>query len=501
MLQQYLRNMSRNYDVIIIGAGLGGLTAASILAKNRKRILLLEKNPIPGGYVVNFRRKGFEFDAGLHMMFGCHKNGNTYNILNQCGVSRKIKFLKPEYLYRGIYPDFDFRVLQSNIQSYVKLLQQMFPPEKKGIKSLFKEIKNNYNGIYKFDRIGTLTHEFIFSINNTCDKLLNKYIEHPKLRTIIFQLWPYFGLPPSKLPFFYFCYPWYDFFEGGGFYPLGGGKAIINALTKSIIKNKGDILFNHNVKKIIIKNNIAKGVIVNNGEEYFGKIIISNIDACRTFKNLIEDKMLPPEFLRELNNIEPSISAFQIYLGLNIDLKNVGFPDYEVFINPDYDLERQFQDSIENNFDRVPYSMTGYSNLVKSHAPKKRSTLVITVFSGYDFWRKLSNRDYKKTKELMAMKLIKRAEDIIPRLSSYIDVQEVATPLTMERYTGNYKGAIYGWAPLISQTGFRRMDSKTPIKNLYLAGAWTRPGGGTTGVMYSGKSIAEKILKMTTFES
>jgi prolycopene isomerase len=101
----------------------------------------------------------------------------------------------------------------------------------------------------------------------------------------------------------------------------------------------------------------------------------------------------------------------------------------------------------------------------------------------------------------MAMKLIKRAEDIIPRLSSYIDVQEVATPLTMERYTGNYKGAIYGWAPLISQTGFRRMDSKTPIKNLYLAGAWTRPGGGTTGVMYSGKSIAEKILKMTTFES
>ncbi|MHA2219758.1 MAG: phytoene desaturase family protein [Candidatus Hodarchaeales archaeon] len=484
-----------DYDVIIIGAGLGGLTAASILSKNKRKVLVLEKNPVPGGYAVNFRRKGFEFDAGLHMMFGCKRDGLTYSILDLCGIAKKIKFLKPKYLYRTIFPDFDFRVEQCDIKSYIKLLQQMFPTEKNGIDSLFAEIKKIYDGIHKFDKFEVLSSEFLHSVNTTCNKLLNKHLNHPKLKAIIFQLWPYFGLPSNKLPIFYFCYPWYDFFTAGGFYPLGGAKTITRAFTESIIKNGGNILFNHEVKKIIIKDKIVRGVMVNKKNEFFGKIIISNLDARFTFENLIGDKNLPAGLLKGLNKLEPSISAFQVYLGLNTDLKKLGFFDYEVFVNPSYNLERQFNDSIKNNMSKMPYLLTCYSNLDGTCVPTKKSILVIATLSGYDFWEKLPIGEYKKTKEIMAQKLIKRAEDIIPHLSHYIEVQEVATPLTMKRYSGSCKGAIYGWAPSITQTGFRRMDFKTPIKNLYLVGAWTRPGGGTTGVMYSARVMTDKLLK------
>lgn len=487
--------MAGKYDVIIIGAGIGGLTAGAILARNGKKVLVLEKNPMVGGYAVNFKRKGFEFDASLHLINSCSRNDRTHNILKQCGVANKIKFLKPKDLYVSIFPDRELKVPQCDFKKYLRLLQKSFPNHKDRILKLYSEINNIYKSIYRFDRYGELSPEFIKSTATTCDNFFHNYFNDGQLEAAIFQLWAYFGLPPSKLPVFYFAYPWHNYLCKGGFYPMGGSKEISNALADIIRSNGGEILFNKSVEKIVIKDNIAKSVVIDNGNEYQGEVTISNIDARRTFLNLIPADYLPVQFIDTIKSMKPSLSVFQVYLGLSVNLKKLGINSYEFFLNPDYDIENHYISALENNVEKNALGVTIYSNLCEKFAPPGKSVVVITMFSNYKYWSGLNQQAYKEEKSRFAETMIKCVEKIIPNLPDYIEFCETASPLTMERYTFNYEGAIYGWEQSVPQTGIMRMDRITPIKNLFMAGAWTRPGGGIAGVIYSGKAIASELLK------
>jgi len=499
--------MQNKYDVIVIGAGIGGLTAAAILARNGKKVLVLEKNPVVGGYAVNFRRGEFEFDASLHMICGCGKDEPTYKILRRAGVSDKVVFLKPKYLYRSIFPDFDLRIIQSNPKGYLNELTKKFPSEQKGINKLFREMTEIYYEMLKFlySPIPFGIEKFYFPLkypklffysNKPYQDMLDRFLKEYRLKAIISQLWGYIGLPPTKLSSLYFSYAWHDYLYNGGYYPKGGSQSLSNAFVKSIKENNGEIILNKEVEKVCIDNYIGRCVRTKDKKEFYADVIISGIDAKKTFLRLIGEEYLTKSFKRKLNKMQPSISAIQIYLGLNVDLKDKGIFDYEIFFNPGYDFESQYEDFIGNtNIENMLCAITIYSNLESNIALLGKSVIGFIALSNYDFWRELSDKEYEEKKQQIANILIRRVEKIIPNLSSYIEKIEVATPLTMERYTGSTNGAIYGWSQIISQTGIKRLDFKTPIRNIYLASAWTQPGAGITGVMFSGERTADNILK------
>jgi len=149
------------------------------------------------------------------------------------------------------------------------------------------------------------------------------------------------------------------------------------------------------------------------------------------------------------------------------------------------------------------YGMMLYDNVYKGYSPKGKNTINILVLQGYKHWKKYeadyrkgNKRQYRKEKERMADILIKKVEEtILPGLSKAVEVKEIGTPLTNWRYTRNYRGAIYGWDQTMNNTGPNRVPHTTPIKNLYLAGAWTQPGHGYGAVIPSGLSCFAEIMK------
>lgn len=488
--------MPEKYDVIIIGAGIGGLTAGAILSKNGKKVLVFEKNPMPGGYAVNFKRGSFEFDAAIHLVNLFDSKQANQNILELCGIEKRIEFLEPKYLFRSIFPGIDIKVPQNNLEYYINNLAKYFPTEKNNLERLFAFTKKLYNRIADIgtgsDKISPA--EFTDCVNKTYQEILEQFLEDKKLMAIISQLWSYYGSPPSRLSANYFCYPWYDYVCNKGAYFKGGGKALSTELRNIIQENEGEFRFNTRVDRILIKDNIAYGVATEKGDEFLSESVVSNIDARTTFFKLAGEKKFDSTFLDGISKMHQSLSAFQVYLGLNIDLKKIGIEDYVIFINPDFDFDKQFNSFLNNDFYNSPFGLTLYSILEDDYAPKNKSSMVILMLAGYDYWNNLPKEEYNNKKSYFADILIKRAEKVIPNLSSYIEISEIATPLTMERYTGSYKGAIYGWSQIVSQSGSNRLKNKTPINNLYLVGAWTQPGGGVKGVMQSGVIVSNKIL-------
>jgi prolycopene isomerase len=158
--------------------------------------------------------------------------------------------------------------------------------------------------------------------------------------------------------------------------------------------------------------------------------------------------------------------------------------------------------AVNAKMDNTGYGLTLYDNLYKGYSPEGKNTLSIMVLQGYDHWKeyeadyfKGKKTAYRAEKERMADILIKKVEGtLLPGLSSAIEVKEIATPLTNVRYTGNYRGAIYGWDQTLNNSGQSRLPHRTPIKNLYLSGAWTSPGHGYGAVIGSGLQCFGEIM-------
>ena len=503
--------VSSTYDAIIIGSELGGLSCAAYLAMHGQKVLVLEKDSVPGGYATSFRRGDYTFDSTLHMIAGVGKGQYMYRFFEWCGVADSIEFLKLKHFARLVFPELDFRIPSGNLEEFKTLLETKFPNEK-GIRPLFKEMTRVHDDIRKFVSseapmwqqlpVFPFKYRSLFPmLKKTVRQLLDKYINDDKLKAILLANYGFFGLPPSRLNALA-VYGNITYWTDGAYYPKGGNQVIPNAFADIIKDNNGEIHLNSQVISIIIDNNKAIGVTTKKGEEYFAKNIISNASATETFHSLIGDQKLPDKFVARMDKMEPSLSGFIVYLGLdeNFKAKLDNTEDYEIIVSETYDQDKDYEWILQCDAEKASFFITLRSNIDKSLALGNRFVLSITQGQSYSHWKKFEagynagkKDEYDKEKDRFASILIKRAEKIIPELSNHIEVVESATPLTLKRYTGNFNGAFYGWANTTSQ--FTPMDriAKNPIKNLHLCSAWTFPGEGQATTVACGYRLGKKL--------
>jgi phytoene dehydrogenase-like protein len=228
--------------------------------------------------------------------------------------------------------------------------------------------------------------------------------------------------------------------------------------------------------------------------------VISNVDPFQTFGKMIGFEKVSMKYKNKISKIQPSLASVQAYAVVNANMQqDYNEFDHEIFINDSYDLEKSYEDVLTGDYKRMPLGVTIYENIYPEYQGNpNKSTLSLFQLCHYDDWKGLEKEEYlQKKKEVIAI-MLERLEDLFPDISSKIEYIELSTPLTNERYTNNLNGAIYGAAQTVKQAMHRRLSQFTPIEGLYLAGSWTRPGHGYSGVISSGYNLATQLVKMRT---
>lgn len=506
------------FDAVIIGSGLGGLSCAAAFARKGYRPLVIEQHDKPGGYATAFSRPGgFVFDVSLHSTSVGERNG-VRNLIQGFPEITDVEFVSHPYLYRAIFPDYDIRVRQRNLPAYLGQLEDLFPEEWSGIERLFAEARalsvdvmriSRAQGRVDFAKFPVEYPALFRSGQQTWGQMVDAHIRDPKLKAIVSAQWAYYGLPPSKLASFYYALPAIGYLEQGGYYPKGRSQTISEALVKFIEARGGRLLLNTKVERILTQNGAAFGVQCENGDQFQARVVVSNASAGQTFYRMLEedpesDDGALAEYKSRLSGFSTSQSSFQVFLGLKRDLVGeLEIPDSEIFYERGYDPDADYELARTAHVEHCGMCVTLYDNLFHGYSPKGKNTLNLIAIQSFDHWAKFENdyragrkTAYNAEKERMAQVLIARAEErLLPGLSKAIEVKEIGTPLTNLRYTGNDRGAIYGWDQTVDNSGDRRIGHATPVKNLYLAGAWTRPGHGYGGAIQSGLECFGEIAR------
>jgi all-trans-retinol 13,14-reductase len=501
------------YDAVIIGSGLGGLSCAAAFARQGFKPLVIEKHDKVGGFATAFTRPGgFTFDVSLHSTTVGERNG-VYNEIWGFPEITDVEFVQHPNLLRAIFSEHDIRVAQKDPAAFIAQLVSLFPDEKDGINGLFDDMRGlnkdisrlqNAKGQVDMSRFPLdFPHLFKF-YSMTWGQMVDSRLRNPKLKAIISSQWAYYGLPPSKLSCFYYAMPFMGYLRAGGFYPKGRSQAISNAFAKFIESRGGKILLNTSVAKILTKDGAATGVETADGKTFYAKAVVSNVSPFATFGKMIEDQSLVADYQAKCKQYSVSLSCFQVFLGLKENLvRKVGITDSEIFADPSYDPEAGYTGALKADVENGGFGLTLYDNIYEGYSPAGKNTVNIMTLQGFDHWEPYEKDyfaknkvEYRKEKERMADILIKKVEEkLLPGLSSVIEVKEIGTPLTNVRYTGHHRGAIYGWDQTVNNSGSARVGHTTPIKKLYLAGAWTRPGHGYGAVIPSGLECFGEIMK------
>ncbi|HVP91347.1 MAG TPA: NAD(P)/FAD-dependent oxidoreductase [Terriglobales bacterium] len=502
-----------DFDAIIIGAGLGGLSCGAAFARQGFRPLVLEKHLKPGGYATTFQRPGgFVFDASLHSTTVSARNG-VFDLIPGFPEIKGIEFVPHRTLYRAIFPEHDIRVPDRNLAGYIADLVSKFPAEKAGIEGLFADMEGLAADVAKVQAAAgkldmtRFAQDYPFlakSFGKTWGAMVDARLKDPKLKAIVSALWGYYGLPPSRLSPFYYALPTIGYLQGGGFYPVGKSQKMSDAFADFIESHGGRVMLRARVEKILVKDGAACGVRTADGREFTGRAVVSNANAPDTLGKMIDDRDLVKPSLARMEKLSIGLSTFQVFLGLKKDLvRELRVKDTEIFYNTGYDIEADYAAAVRGDFTNPGFAATLYDNLYKGYSPKGKNTLSVMTLQGFDHWAKYEadyfagkKEAYRAEKLRMADILIDQAERILlPGLRKAIEVRDAATPLTNLRYTANPRGAIYGWDQTLDNAGQARFPSRTPVKNLYLAGAWTFPGGGYMACIPSGLLAFAEVMR------
>lgn len=480
-------HQQNEFDVAIVGAGIGGLTCAALLAKRGYKVLVLEQQSQPGGYCRSLERGDFAFSAGVTGITGLWDNGPVRRVLQQLGISHEGRFTPHtcRYVYKGQSVD-----VGSNLQSVVASLADAFPDERTRIDAFYQDAAAAFYQLHEYSsRFDTPLPDHLVVrlmgdkaaahlprvypnlydwMGKTLQQKLNEHFENAALKAIVAATSGQNGTKPEATPGLRALIGCVGPQLTGSHYPAGGPGAFAEAMARNVESQGGTIMYNYRADRILTDSRRVRGI--RSGAEIFqARVVVSNANPRTCVLQLVEASEVGGPYIDFIKSLPMSRSAFIVYAGIDLDLSS--YPSLVEDVAGDFTL------LINSNAD-------------PRLAPRGRSSVTLIAPIGYRDFPPRDERDYDDRKRQFAALLLRKAEEVIPGLSDHVAVLDAATPRTLESYTSMPEGAMYGFD---QSAGSRRPHFRAPIKGLYFAGASTFPGAGVESVVMSGTICAHDI--------
>jgi len=489
-----------DYDVVVIGAGNGGLTAACSLAQKGVRTLLLERHNMPGGCATSFRRGRFEFEVALHQLSGLGSKdipGPLYSVLDRLGVVDKLEWIAMENLYRLVIPGKIDITLKADREACIKTLQEYFPTEKENISTFFDLVYQFCIQFLSTYRDAEPTPEnypayFKYALKSS-QEVLDECFTDPLLKLVISTYWGYVGVPPSSLTFADLAMLLFAYIELKPGHLKGGSQALSTAILDQFLAAGGTVRFNCGAKKILVDNGQVTGVVTEDGETIETGYVISNASTLTVYTEMIDPQHVPEEQFKILGGSTVGPSSLTLYVGLDCDPAVVGINETTNFIGSGTDPDQIFANfhQIDSSDDYVLLSCYNLSD--PDASPPGTSQIAIVDLKYAEPWLELPPHQYYEKKYVVADQLLNQVEAVFPGFREHIEEIEVATPLTHMRFLRTPGGAIYGFDQYAKDSNMF-LSPKSPIKGLYFVGAWSG-SGGFQPTLSSGSAAARQVIK------
>lgn len=476
------------YDIIIIGGGLGGLTAGAKLAKEGKKVLLLEQHDRPGGCATTFQREDFTLEVGLHEMDGPHAKDLKVRIFRDLGLTDRVTLLDLPEFYRFVNGRQDV-VIPHNPEDAQNRLLELFPGEEQGIKTYFHYVTNSRK----------ILAELAEKPEKSVGEFLDEHIGNEDLKLILLGNLGYFHDDPYSISLNYYLVAQGSYYGGNASFVKGGSQKLSDALMALIEAHGGTVKLNSLTTEIIFEGERPVGVLYENtngkNKEVFSAHateIIVNASIPSLAKELLpgnQGKML----FEKIKDLKIGASLLTVYFGFKKSLKEVGNRFYSTFVfDPSIIAQKDIIGNNHADFKTRSFTFVDYSQVEADLAPAGKSVGAVCCIDYAADWEGLERKAYLKKKAEVAEIFTEKCERLIPGFRDALEYVEVGTPLTIRRYTLNPAGAVYGFA----QNPGKSADYLSALPdNLHIASAWGKFGGGFSGSIFSGYMTAMEVLR------
>jgi len=512
--------LDKNYDAIVIGSGIGGLTTAACLSKMGKKILVLEQHYTAGGFTHSYARNGYEWDVGVHYIGDVGSRKTITRKMFDFISNNKLRWAALDDNYDRFYFGQERFDLVAGRHRFIQDLKSRFPKESDAIDQymIMLDRVNKVMPLLSLEKLmsglsGKLVKMIVRAkvpayVNRTTYQVLRELTDDETLIAVLTGQWGDCGMPPTKSSFIIHALIAKHYLHGG-YYPVGGSSKIAETIIPTIQQSGGEVFTYADVAKITIENNTATGIKMADGTEINAPIIVSNAGVFNTFQQLLPKQVSKANGYDKLTlKVKPSFAHLGMYIGLKESAENLSIPKTNLWIYPDSDHNKNieaFAKDYKQEFPVVYISFPSAKDPTWNNRYPGTSTIEIVAPANFEHFEKWKDKqwgkrgdDYESLKEYFSERLLKELYKKLPQLEGKIDYYELSTPLSTDFFCSYKKGEIYGLQHDPDRFEQDWLRPKTKIKGLYLTGQDIM-SCGVAGAMMGGFASALSILGLGSF--